>query len=97
LSHVSALFRGSRNYEKSGLHAIVRYTIPHDARFTAGNGMLEGDHLTGVQCGVSMNGAKSVFAIVHQAAHDFLWRRIIEREGERAFPLVAVLGAAIVG
>ena len=67
------------NDQKSCFHAIIGDAIPHHARFAAGDGVLEGHHLSGVQRGVSVHGAETALAVIDQASHDLLRRRIVER------------------
>jgi hypothetical protein len=85
------------NYQKTSLYAIVGDAIPHHARFSPGNGMLEGDLLAGVQCGIGMDSPESALAVVQQAADDFLRRGIVERKFELALAAVTAFGPAIGG
>lgn len=85
------------DYEEAGLHAIVGDAVPHHARLAPGNGMLESDYLTGVQRGILMHGTESAFAVIQQAANDFLRRGIVERKFERPLAAITAFGPAIGG
>jgi hypothetical protein len=85
------------NHKESGFHAVVGDAIPHDARFPAGDGVLERDHLAGVQRGIFVNGAKSALAVIQQAADDFLRRGIVERKCKGTLASVTAFGPAIGG
>ena len=85
------------NYQKTSFHAIVGDAIPHHARFSSSNGMLKGNFLTGVQCGIGMDCPESALAVIQQAADDFLRRGIVERKFELALAAVTAFGPAIGG
>ena len=90
---IDADFRGAySNHEKSGFHAIIGDAVPHHSRLASSNGMLERDHLAGVQRGIRVNGAESALAVIQQAANDFLRRGIVERKLERTLAAVTALG-----
>ena len=86
-----------RNNEESGLYAVVGDAVPHHTGFPARDGMLERDHLTGVQRRIFVNGAKSALAVIEQAAHDLLRRGVVKRECQGSLPAVAAFGPSING
>ncbi len=85
------------DYEKAGLNFIARDAVPHDAGLAHRHGVLEIDHLSGVQRHIGVDGAESASAVIHQLSSDLLRRRILEGELERASARVASFGAAIGG
>jgi hypothetical protein len=85
------------NNQESALHLVIGDAIPHHTRFPSSNGMLERDHLPGVQRRILMHGAKSALAVVQQAADDFLRRGIVERKSEGTLAAITALCSAIGG
>jgi len=83
--------------QESGFHAVVGDPVPHDAGLAAGDGVLEVDHLSGVQERVGVLGAKSAVTVVDQAAGDFLARRILEGQPQRALTAMTAFGTAFGG
>ena len=66
--------------KKPCFYAIVRDPIPHHSGLAAGDHVFEIHYLAGVQRGISVDGAKAAFAVIQQAAGDFLAGGIIEGE-----------------
>jgi len=83
--------------QEPGFHAVVGDPVPHHAGFAAGDGVLEVDHLSGVQERIGVLGAKSAETVVHQPSGDFLARRILEGQPQRALTAMTAFGTAFGG
>jgi hypothetical protein len=85
------------NNEEASLDAIIGDAVPHDARFAACDGVLEGDHLAGVEGGVPVDGAESALAVVQQVANDLLRGGIVEGQFQRSLAAIPAFGPALGG
>ena len=85
------------NYQEPGFDAVIGDAVPHHPGFTPGDGVLERDHLAGVERGILVYGAESALAVIQQAANDFLRRGIVKRKCEGTLAAITAFGAAIGG
>jgi len=83
------------NYEEAGFYAIAGNAVPHHARLATGDGVAEIHHLSGVEGGIGMHGAKAAGAVIHQLSDNLLRRGILEEEFQGTLCIVASFGAAI--
>jgi hypothetical protein len=66
--------------QEAAFDPIIRYAVPHYARLSDRDYVLEIHYLAGWQRGVRMRCAEAALAVVEQAARDFLMRGIVERK-----------------
>jgi len=76
MRQISRLRASPLNDEKAALHPLLIDAVPDHARVTRGAGVMEADHLSGVQIPETVGGAEAAAAHVQKFAREFLTGRI---------------------
>jgi hypothetical protein len=81
--------------QEAGLDVRLEDAVPHDARGAAREGMLEFDHLAGMQAAMIVRGAEAAPAVVYQVTPQHAMHGVGETQCDAAGGGVALLDAAI--
>jgi|SRR5579884_1224473 len=98
MDNLREISRGSPRLhdEEAAFHAGVIDAVPDHAGVTRGAGMMEADHLPGMQVAKIMRGAESAMADVEQLAGEFRPRRIDDVDDHAAARRATRFGSALV-